>query len=408
MECSINNIARCLMDGGMDPALADFLTLFGGVLLVITFPLLTALVVIWFERKFAGRVQDRLGPNRVGPFGLLQIIPDAIKIMTKEDITPSGADRLFFNISPIMMLAAIMLIWVVIPFTPLHIGVDLEVGALYFVAVASFSTLAIVMAGWSSNNKYALLGAFRTVAQLVSYEVPLVLALLVPVMLAGTMRLQGIVEAQWSMWFFFMAPVAALIFFVANQAEVGRSPFDLLEAESELVAGYNIEYSGMKFGMYYIGEFVHVFTNGVIFAILFTGGWIGPGVEQVPVLGFFYLMGKASVWYILSLLIRATMPRTRIDQMMSFNWKVMVPVSIANLLLVALVLKLLQEIGLAVNLTQPGLTFGQALPMTIVLLATNLVPGLFMVNLIRNMGRRARLAEEAIIGETTPVGAAGH
>ena len=178
-EC-INDFATCLAGGGMNAGLADFIALFIGVLLVIIFPLLTALIVIWAERKFSARVQDRMGPNRVGPFGLLQIIPDAIKIITKEDITPTNAERIPFNVAPILMLVAIMLIWVVIPFSPIHIGVDLEIGALYFVAVASLSTLAIIMAGWSSNNKYALLGAFRVVAQLVSYEVPLVLALLVP------------------------------------------------------------------------------------------------------------------------------------------------------------------------------------------------------------------------------------
>jgi NADH-quinone oxidoreductase subunit H len=406
-EC-INDFATCLAGGGMNSGLADFIALFIGVLLVIIFPLLTALIVIWAERKFSARVQDRMGPNRVGPFGLLQIIPDAIKIMTKEDITPANAERIPYNIAPVLMLVAIMLIWVVIPFSPIHIGVDLEIGALYFVAVASLSTLAIIMAGWSSNNKYALLGAFRVVAQLVSYEVPLVLALLVPVMLAGTMRMQGIVEAQYGMWFIFMVPIAGLIFFIANQAEVGRSPFDLLEADSELVAGYNIEYSGMKFGMFYIGEFVHVFTNGVIMAVLFSGGWIGPGAEQVPLLGFIYLMLKATFWYVLALLIRNTMPRIRIDQLMSFNWKFMVPLSIVNLLMVAFVLKIMQEVNLAVDLSQPGLTFGKVLPMTIVLLLVNLAMAVGIMGMVRESGRRMRLSDEATAGESAHAGAAGN
>jgi NADH-quinone oxidoreductase subunit H len=294
---------------------------------------------------------------------------------------------------------------VVVPFSPIHIGVDLEIGALYFVAVASFGTLAIIMAGWSSNNKYALLGAFRVVAQLISYEVPLVFALLVPIMLSGTMRMQGIVEAQYGMWFVFMVPVAGFLFFVANQAEVGRSPFDLLEADSELVAGYNIEYSGMKFGLFYVGEFVHVFTNGVLMAVVFTGGWLGPGAESVPVLGFIYLMMKASVWYVLALLIRNTMPRIRIDQLMTFNWKFMVPLSIVNLLVVAFVLKLMQELELAVDLSQSGLTFGKVLPMAIVLLAVNLVMIVGILGMVRQSGKQMRLADAA--SEPAPASAAG-
>src|SRR5690606_25078139 len=300
---------------GADPGLAQFLSILLGVVLVAMGPLVIVIFLIWVERKYAARVQDRLGPNRVGPFGLLQTFADALKLITKEDITPAGADKLLYNLAPIISVVSVILIWAVVPISPLHIGADLSIGALYFVAVGSIGTLAIMMAGWSSNNKYALLGAFRVVAQLVSYEVPLVFSLLVPVMFAGTMSMQGIVEAQLGMWFIVFSPLAALIFFISTQAETGRAPFDLIEAESELVAGYNIEYSGMKFGLFFAGEFLHVFTNALIFAILFTGGWLGPFVYQVPALGIIYLFAKGSIFYLLSLHLRNTLPRIRIDQL---------------------------------------------------------------------------------------------
>ncbi|MCU0466821.1 MAG: NADH-quinone oxidoreductase subunit H, partial [Anaerolineae bacterium] len=303
MDC-INQLSLCLSQGGMDAGLAEFISIFLGVVLVATFPLLVTILLIWVERKFAARIQDRIGPNRVGPFGLLQPFADVVKLLGKENITPTGADKPIYNFAPPMMVASVLLIWAVVPFSPYHIGSDLEIGALYTITVASIGTLAVMMAGWASNNKYALLGAFRVVAQLISYEVPLAMAVLVPVMLAGSMAMQGIVEAQYGMWFMFSAPVAAFLFFISSQAETGRAPFDLLEAESELVAGFNIEYSGMKFAMFFAGEFMHVFTNGVLMAVFFSGGWLGPFAEQAPLLGVFYLLGKASVWYLVSLWVR--------------------------------------------------------------------------------------------------------
>ncbi|MCA9911193.1 MAG: NADH-quinone oxidoreductase subunit H, partial [Anaerolineae bacterium] len=224
MECRdiINTLAACLQVSGTDPDLAQFIQILLGVLIVTMAPLIIVILLIWVERKFAARVQDRIGPNRVGPYGLLQSVADAIKMILKEDITPAGADRLVYNLAPIISMVSVILIWAVIPFSPVHIGVDLSIGALYFVAVGSIGTLAIMMAGWSSNNKYALLGAFRVVAQLVSYEVPMVFALLVPVLIAGSMSMQGIVEAQRGMWFVVLSPLAALIFFISTQAETGR------------------------------------------------------------------------------------------------------------------------------------------------------------------------------------------
>lgn len=389
--CDINHLAECLVQSGVNRDLANLLLSLGGAILVATVPLVTVLFLILTERKVAARVQDRLGPNRVGPFGLLQSVADAVKMLTKEDITPNGADKFIYNLAPIISFASVILIWAVIPFTPLHIGADLSIGILYFVAVASIGTVKIMIAGWSSNNKYALLGAFRTIAQLLSYEVPMVLALLVPVMIAGTMSMQEMVQVQGGMWFLFMAPVAAVMFFIANLAETGRAPFDLLEAESEIIAGYNIEYSGFKWGMFMAGEFIHAFTACLLAAVIFLGGWWGPGVEQVPVLGFLYLGLKTAVVYLLALVIRSTVPRVRIDQLMTLNWKWLVPISVGNVMITAFLLQVVKLLGLQ---PQSGDLLA-ALPQTIILLLGNLVLVAIVVQALRNQGRAQRLADEA-------------
>jgi NADH-quinone oxidoreductase subunit H len=392
--CSINNFVRCLTQGGMNPDLANLISLLLAVVIVATIPLLTVIMLIWVERKVAARVQDRLGPNRVGPLGLLQTIADALKMLTKEDITPLGADKFIYNLAPIMAFAIVILLWAVVPFTPLHVGAGLSIGILYFVAIGSIGTIKIMVAGWSSNNKYALLGAFRTIAQLLSYEVPLVLSLLVPVMLSGTMNMQEMVFAQGGMWYVFMIPVAFVIFVIANQAETGRAPFDLIEAESEIIAGYNIEYSGFKWGLFMAGEFLHAFTVSVLAAVIFLGGWWGPFVDQVPVLGFLYLGLKTAVLYLFGLVLRATVPRIRIDQLMSFNWKFLVPISIWNVIMVAFLL----QVGKALNL-MPGPDqvndVVAHLPITLLLLLGNAVLGFYVLTQIRGFGRVQRLADEA-------------
>jgi NADH-quinone oxidoreductase subunit H len=394
----INTLAACMIASGTDPNLANLISTLLGVVLVATLPLLTVILLIWVERKFAARIQDRLGPNRVGPFGLLQSVADALKMLTKEDITPAGADRFIYNLAPIIAFAVVVLIWAVIPFTPLHVGSDLSIGILYFVGVSSIGAVKVMIGGWSSNNKYALLGAFRTIAQLVSYEVPMILALLVPVMMSGSMSMQAITRAQGGMWYIFSAPLAFLIFFIANLAETGRAPFDLIEAESELVAGYNIEYSGFKFGMFMAGEFMHVFTVAVLTAVLFLGGWWGPGVEQIPILGFVYLGLKTLVVYFAMLLVRNTVPRFRIDQVMSFNWKFMVPLSIVLVLVQAFLLRLTISLGLA---PEPAGDFVASLPQTIILLLGNLAIVAVILNMIRNRGRQQRLADESTHAEIT-------
>ena len=384
-----SGLCSVLAESGADAGLSLFLSLLVGVLLVSGIPLLTVILLIWIERKVAARIQDRIGPNRVGPIGLLQTIADMIKLLSKEDITPTAADRVLYNAAPLISFASVVLLWAVIPFTPFHFGVDLEIGALYFVAVASFGTLAIMAAGWASNNKYALLGAFRVVALLVSYEVPLVFALLVPVLLAGSMSLVDIVNAQNGMWFVVLSPLAFVIFYISSQAETGRAPFDLIEAESELVAGFNIEYSGMKFGMFFAAEFLHVFTNGIIMAILFFGGWMGPFYYESPLIAFAWLGAKGGLIYFTTLWLRNTVPRLRIDQIMAFNWKFLVPLSIANLIVVSFVLKVMQELGFA-----PGdllsASFADLLPTTIILLLFNGAMILYLLSLLRKRGREAR------------------
>lgn len=309
-----------------------------GVVVVASFGLIIVIFLIWVERKIAARFQDRVGPNRAGPYGLLQTFADMVKLLTKEDVIPEKADRLAFNIAPILSVVAVLLIWAVIPFAPGWIGTDLNVGVLYIAAVGSFGILSILMAGWSSNNKYALLGAFRAVAQLISYEVPMLITLMVPVLLARGMGMMQMVEDQ-ALWFIVLAPVSGIIFLVSSIAEIGRTPFDLLEAESEIVAGYHTEYTGMKFGLFFAAEFLHAFTIGVLFAILFLGGWRGPGAEEFPLLGVLYLMLKASIGYFIVMWVRSTLPRIRIDHMLALNWKFLTPLSLTLLILTAIVEK---------------------------------------------------------------------
>jgi NADH-quinone oxidoreductase subunit H len=288
-----------------------------------------------------------------------------------------------YNIAPVLSVVSVLLIWAVIPFASTVFGVDLNVGVLFVVAVAGLGELAIIMAGWSSNNKYALLGAFRVVAQLISYEVPMLLTLLVPVLLTGSMNLNAIVKAQ-NVWYIFSAPLAALVFLITSLAEVGRSPFDLVESESEIVGGFNIEYSGLKFGMFFVAEFLHAFTAALLFTVLFLGGWRGPGAEQYPILGFIYFAIKNIFAYFVFILARGSLPRLRIDQMMDLNWKVLTPVSLGLFAVVAIVAKLAEPI--TSNLLR-GLVL--LLANALVLFITSFVGGLFA------SARRRRLDEMA-------------
>ncbi|HLC01981.1 MAG TPA: NADH-quinone oxidoreductase subunit NuoH [Anaerolineales bacterium] len=322
------------------------INLLGAVVLGTICMTLGALIT-WVERKVVARFQDRLGPNRVGPFGLLQPIADGIKLLTKETVTPTGADTIVYNIAPVVMVMSVIGLWAVIPLAPRLIGSDINVGVLYIVSVGGIGTLSIMMAGWASNNKYALLGAFRTVAQLVSYEVPMVLALLIPTLLAGSMGMATIVEQQANVPYIVLAPIAALIFFISSMAEAGKAPFDLLEAESEIVAGYNIEYGGLKFGMFYVGEFLHGFTIAALTAVLFLGGWQGPLAESYPLLGLIYFLAKTSVVYFGVMWVRFSFPRLRIDQLNTFNWKFLTPLSLAVIVVTAVADKWAVQAGLS-------------------------------------------------------------
>ncbi len=335
-----------------------------GIMVMSTALLLSIFFIGWVERKVLARMQDRIGPNRVGGrYGLLQMVADVVKMMTKEVIIPSGADKVAYLLAPIIAMLTSLLLFAVVPFAPGVIGVDLPSGIFYALAISSISVVALLLAGWGSNNKYALLGAFRAVAQLVSYEVPLILALLVPVLLARTLSTVGIVEAQ-SIPYILFVPVSALIFFVSALAETGRSPFDLLEAESEIVAGFHTEYTGMYFGLFMAAEYIAIMFMCFIFSTVYLGGYRFFGLETLvwenivlgPITISSFAVGniiaintlflKASAVFFVFMWLRATLPRFRIDQLLDFNWKFMVPLSLVLLFAVAITDKVVQNYGL--------------------------------------------------------------
>ena len=312
-------------------------------LLAFVAPVVVVVAFTYMERKVIARIQDRVGPNRAGPLGVLQGFADAVKMLTKEDITPQSADRIVYNLAPALAVIATILIYAVLPVAPGVIGADLNIGVLYIVAIGGIGTMAVLMAGWSSDNKYALLSAFRVVAQLISYEIPMIIALLIVVLAAGSMQMGEIIAAQ-DVPFLVTLPLAFFIFFVATVAEIGRSPFDLLEAESEIIAGFHVEYSGMKFAFFFIGEYMHLFVAAGIGTTLFLGGWRGPGASEASILGvllgFVYFTVKTVILIFLMMWIRGTLPRFRIDHLLDFGWKFLVPVGLLGLMAVALVLKL--------------------------------------------------------------------
>jgi NADH-quinone oxidoreductase subunit H len=326
---------------GMPELPAQVLIGFLGVLILISILMVLDIFLVWVERKVVSRFQDRIGPNRVGPFGLIQPFADIIKLLIKEDITPGGADRVVYNIAPMLSMMSVLILWAIVPLAPTILGVDLNIGALYIIAAGAIGTLSIIMAGWSSNNKFALIGAFRQVAVMVSFEIPMLTMLLIPTILAGSMGMTAIIEKQ-NIWFVWLAPLAAVIFLITAIAELGRAPFDMAEGESELVAGYNTEYSGMKFGMFYAGELLHAFTYGGFLAILFFGGYRFFGLEQVsPFLAIAVIIFKAFVGYWIIMWIKYTLMRIRIDHMLAFNWKFLTPLAFTLLMVTALVNALL-------------------------------------------------------------------
>ncbi|NPV55210.1 MAG: NADH-quinone oxidoreductase subunit NuoH [Anaerolineae bacterium] len=303
-----------------------------------------------YERKLLARMQVRIGPNRAGPAGLLQPIADAVKLIFKEELIPAKADRFIFILAPIITVIPALIITAVVPWgrsitlfgreIPLYLA-DVNVGVLYIMAITSISVYGITLAGWSSNNKYATLGGVRATAQMISYELALGFAMIAPVMMASSMRMIDIVEGQKTMWYAVLQPVAFVIYFAASLAEINRAPFDMPEAEQELVAGYHTEYSSMKFATFFMAEYIKMIAIAMIGSSLFLGGYLGPFVDQVPILGPIYLAIKVVAWLFVTIWIRATLPRIRYDRLMQLGWKVLFPVALLNVLVTAIVVVLI-------------------------------------------------------------------
>ena len=385
MQDPVGNLYNWLMgllvSWGVNQAVSNILLTFVGIVVLIVLAMVLDVFLVWIERKVVARFQDRLGPNRIGPWGIFQPFADIIKLLIKEDTTPNGADVFVFNLAPILSLASVLLLWAVLPFAEVVFGVDLNVALLYIVAAGAIGTLSIIMAGWSSNNKFALVGAYRMVANMISYEIPMVVILLIPAILTSSMSMLTISQAQSQYWFVLVVPLAALVFLISAIAELGRSPFDLNEGESEIVSGFHIEYSGMKFGLFYAGELLHAFTFGAFISILFFGGYNGPGVAQMPILGVFYFVLKAMIGYWIIMWVKYTVPRIRIDHMLYFNWKFLVPFSIAILVMTAVMHKLLS---------------GYETPVYIVgMLVANLILGWITIEILRAQARKKRQADVA-------------
>jgi NADH-quinone oxidoreductase subunit H len=350
---------RLILDGMGWPDWATYLVPgIVGIIVVLAFVVVLVIVFIWVERRLLGRFQIRLGPNRLGPEGIFQPIATAAKILLKEDIVPAKADKILHWLAPVIVFVPVLMIFAVVPIGQSAILTDLNVGIVYVVAISAVSAVGIYAAGWASNNKYALIAALRTVAQMVSYELPVVLAILGVVLMAGSLSMTKIVESQ-SIPYLVLQPLGFVIFFLGTVAEMNRSPFDLLEADSEIVAGYHIEYSGMKFAMFYLGEYGHALAYACIITTLFLAGWQGPFMSTnlwfLPILWFVikvFAVFAVIVW------MRATLPRLRVDQLMSFAWKGLLPMAIINLFIIAAEMLWLPDINLwilvAVNILAAG------------------------------------------------------
>lgn len=296
-----------------------------------------------FERRVMARFQARVGPNRAGPAGLLQPVADGIKLIFKEELIPDRADKLLFVLAPVMTVVPVLLLLAVIPLGPdieilgrrfsLGLAAEIDVGLLFILAVTSIAVYGIVVAGWSSNSKYSLLGGLRSSAQMISYELALGLAVVGPILLAGSMRMTDIVAGQERLWYAILQPVGFLIFLMASVAEINRAPFDMPEAEQELTAGYHTEYSGMKFALFFMAEYGKMIAISFIAATLFLGGYWGPFVDQYPLLGPVYLFAKVGGLLFTMIWLRATLPRLRYDRLMSLGWKIMLPLALLNVVI---------------------------------------------------------------------------
>ncbi len=316
----------------LDPLLWAALRLVLAIVLVLGLLMNGALAQVLLERKLIAWAQDRVGPYHVGPWGLLQTFADALKLLAKEDVRPRATDAAFFLAAPSMVFMPTFAAWVVIPFAPGLQVADLNVGLLYLASLGAMGVLGVVIAGWASNNKYSLMGGLRSAGQLVSYEVPQMLALVTVVVVVGSLSLSRIVESQpGPLLNLFVLPMAFATFLIAALAETNRTPFDLPEAESELVAGFLTEYSGMRWAIFFLTEYGNITVVSAIMATLWLGGWSGPGVERFALLGVLWFTLKIYAVVLVFMWVRATLPRLRIDQLMSFCWKLLIPVALANL-----------------------------------------------------------------------------
>ncbi|MFI5330793.1 MAG: NADH-quinone oxidoreductase subunit NuoH [Desulfobaccales bacterium] len=306
-----------------------------GLIGVIALVSVNALFLIWVERKVSAHMQVRLGPMEVGPHGVIQSVADALKLMSKELITPEEADKPVFWLAPIIVFLPVLLSFLVIPFSQSLIIKDMNVGIILILGFSTLAVLAILMAGWASNNKYSVLGAIRSVAQNVAYEIPLLITVMSIILMVGSFKLSDIVAAQGGVWFIVMQPLAFLLFITCATAETNRAPFDLPEAESELVAGFHTEYSGMRFAVFFLAEYTNMFIAASVGTVLFLGGWHGPILP-----GVVWFLLKVYALIFMMMWFRWTFPRVRFDQLITFAWKILIPLAFANLLITALVMKL--------------------------------------------------------------------
>jgi NADH-quinone oxidoreductase subunit H len=320
----------------MNEILSEAIKILSWAVGAIAFISLNTLVLVYVERKVSARIQRRLGPTEVGPHGILQTVADAVKLLSKEQILPANVDKPVFILAPILAFFPVLVLFMVMPFSPFWTVRDLNIGVLFVLSFASLEVIAIFMAGWSSNNKYSLLGAMRSVAQVVSYEVPLLLSILAVILIVGSLKMSEVVAYQSGVWLVCLQPVAFIIFMIGGLADTNRAPFDIPEAESELVAGFHTEYSGMRFALFFLAEYSNVFLISCVATALFLGGSLGPVVDGVHwFLLKTYLLVFVIIW------IRWTFPRLRPDQLMNFCWKILTPIAIVNLLITGLVLKLI-------------------------------------------------------------------
>lgn len=306
------------------------LVIFAGVLAIVIIALVNTVIVMWAERKFLGHIQLRMGPVRTGTFGLLQPIADAFKMLGKEEITPDGVDVRVFRLAPLITFTPALLIYAATPWVEQFAGASMDVGIFMLFAVAALAPVGVLLAGWASHNKYSLIGGLRAGAQQISYEVPMILSVLGIVMLAGSMGLADIVDAQTATWNIVVQPFAFLLFFIGMLAELNRVPFDIPEAESELVGGFNTEYSSMRFALFFVAEYANVFTWSLIATLLFFGGWSGPFLPAIVwLLLKTYAVALTIIW------VRGTFPRSRVDQLMDIGWKLLLPAALVNVLFTA-------------------------------------------------------------------------